>query len=67
MRQLQIKVHDWEESKTESLAQFFRVLEAGKCKSIKSVLSDMWRNNLDVVQDFLPYAIHVLAAFRVVK
>jgi transposase len=43
-----------------SLAQFFRILKADNCKRIEYVVSAMWRNYLDVIQEFVPNAVHVL-------
>jgi transposase len=56
-----------QERTKESLAQFFRMLKADKCQRIEYVVSDMWRNYLDVVQEFVPNAVHVLDRFHVMK
>ena len=51
----------------ESLAQFFRMLKADNCQRVEYVVSDMWRNYLDVVQQFVPNAVHLLDRFHVMK
>ena len=56
-----------QERTKESLAQFFRMLKADNCQRVEYVVSDMWRNYLDVVQQFVPNAVHVLDRFHVMK
>jgi transposase len=56
-----------QERTKESLAQFFRLMRADNCRRIEYVVSDMWRNYLDVVQEFVPNAVHVLDRFHVMK
>ncbi len=56
-----------QERTKESLAQFFRLLRADNCRRIGYVVSDMWRNYLDVVQEFVPNAGHMLDRCHVMK
>ena len=56
-----------QERTKESLAQFFRMLKADNWKQIEYVVSDIWRNYLDVIQEFVPTAVHVLDRFHVMN
>mgnify|MGYP003340115412 FL=1 len=42
-------------------------MKADNCQRVEYVVSDMWRNYLDVVQQFVPNAVHVLDRFHVMK
>lgn len=56
-----------QERTRDVLVQFVRMLKADNFQRVEYVASDMCRNYLDVVQEFVPYAFHVLDRFHVMK